>query len=64
MGPLPKVRISRTRQAHKRARYLRLEQPHMVPCPQCKTLRLAHTVCPHCGTYKGKEVINVEDSAE
>ncbi len=64
MGPLPKVRISRTKQAHKRAHYLKLNQPHMVQCPQCKTLRLAHTVCPTCGTYKGKEVINVEDSVE
>lgn len=61
MGPLPKRRISRTRQARKRARYLRLKLPNMVPCPQCATLRLAHTVCPNCGTYKGVEVFQIED---
>ncbi len=64
MGPLPKRRISRTRQARRRAHYLKLDMPHMVRCPQCKTLRLAHTVCPTCGTYKGVEVLEVEDSAE
>ncbi|NIP26355.1 MAG: 50S ribosomal protein L32 [Phycisphaerae bacterium] len=64
MGPLPKIRISRTRQAHKRARYLRLKLPHMVPCPTCNTLRLSHTVCPNCGTYKGVEVLRVEEEQE
>ncbi len=64
MGALPKRRISRTRQARKRAHYLRLKMPHMVQCPQCKTLRLAHTVCPTCGTYKGIEVLEVEESAK
>ncbi len=62
MGPLPKRRISRTRQARRRAHYLRLDMPHMVPCPQCKTLRLTHTVCPHCGTYKGVEVLDVDET--
>ncbi len=63
MGPLPKRRISRTRQARKRARYLRLKLPHMVVCPNCNTLRVSHTVCAECGTYKGIEVISVEDEA-
>jgi len=63
MGPLPKRRISKTRQARKRARYLRVNLPHMVPCPQCHHLRLAHSVCPHCGTYKGVEILAVEEEA-
>jgi len=61
MGPLPKRRISRTRQARKRARYLRLKMPQMQPCPNCDTLRLAHTVCPNCGTYKGVQVVAIQD---
>jgi large subunit ribosomal protein L32 len=61
MGALPKRRISRTRQARKRARYLRIKMPHMVRCPQCGTMRLAHTVCLNCGTYKGVEILEVEE---
>ena len=61
MGALPKKRISRTKQAQKRATYLRLKLPHMRPCPQCGTLRLSHTVCQNCGTYKGVEVLHIED---
>lgn len=59
MGALPKKRISRTRQARKRAHYLRVKMPHMIACPQCGKQRLSHTVCPSCGTYKGQEVIEV-----
>ena len=61
MGPLPKRRISRTRQARKRARYLRVDLPHMVVCPSCNTLHVSHIVCRSCGSYKGKQVIDVED---
>jgi large subunit ribosomal protein L32 len=32
----------------------------MVACPQCHSLKLAHHVCPTCGTYKGQEVVEVE----
>jgi len=28
-------------------------------CPKCKKPVLSHTVCSNCGSYKGKEVINV-----
>lgn len=64
MGALPKQRISRTRQARKRARYLRVKMPQMNTCPQCGALRLAHTVCPTCGTYKGVQVLDVDESTE
>ncbi|OQY46533.1 MAG: 50S ribosomal protein L32 [Anaerolineaceae bacterium 4572_78] len=61
MGPLPKRRISRRRQANKRARYLRIKMPHLIPCPECNILRIAHTVCMNCGKYKGKEIIPIEE---
>jgi len=28
-------------------------------CPQCGSPKLPHRVCPHCGHYKGREVIEV-----
>jgi len=28
-------------------------------CPKCKKPVLSHTVCLNCGSYNGKEIINV-----
>jgi large subunit ribosomal protein L32 len=61
MGALPKRKISRIRRGHRRAHYLRLKMPHLTPCPQCNTLRLAHTVCHKCGTYNGVQVLVVDE---
>lgn len=63
MGALPKRKVSRVRRDRRRAHYLRLKMPNMVPCPQCGTLRLSHHVCPNCGTYNGEQVLDVEESS-
>ena len=64
MGALPKRKISRVRRDRRRAHYLRLKMPQMLACPQCNTLRLAHHVCAHCGTYNDVQVLAVEEDAE
>lgn len=28
-------------------------------CPECGRHKLSHCVCPHCGMYKGRQVIDV-----
>jgi large subunit ribosomal protein L32 len=61
VGALPKRKVSKIRRDRRRAHYLRVKMGTMVPCPQCHSLRLAHHVCPNCGTYKGIEVIEVEE---
>jgi uncharacterized protein len=33
----------------------------MTACQQCGETKLPHHVCPHCGTYKNREVIKVEE---
>jgi large subunit ribosomal protein L32 len=63
VGALPKRKISQVRRDRRRAHYLRVKLGHMVPCPQCHVLKLAHHVCPNCGTYKGIEVVKVEEKA-
>ena len=30
------------------------------PCPQCGAPKLPHRVCPNCGFYKNREVIETE----
>lgn len=61
MGALPKRKISRVRRDRRRAHYLRLKMPHMVPCERCGVLHLSHHVCHNCGTYNGVQVLPEED---
>lgn len=32
---------------------------HLGDCPRCAKLVPSHVACPNCGTYKGREVIDV-----
>jgi large subunit ribosomal protein L32 len=57
---LPKRRTSKTRR-NKRRSHDRLNPLSLSICPQCHEPKLPHRVCPHCGTYKGKEIVEVEE---
>jgi len=35
-----------------------------VVCPNCKKLKLPHTVCRTCGYYNGKEVVQIKVKKE
>ena len=56
--PNPKRRHSRARRDKRRA-HDRLTPPTLSRCPHCEETKLPHRVCPHCGYYKGREVIEV-----
>jgi large subunit ribosomal protein L32 len=34
--------------------------PALITCPQCRQYMRSHHVCPHCGTYRGRQVIEVK----
>jgi large subunit ribosomal protein L32 len=38
-----------------------LKAPGLSLCPNCHEPKLPHRVCPHCGYYKGKPAIGVEE---
>jgi len=59
MGALPKRKYAKARQG-KRRRYLGLSSPPLDYCPQCHSPKLAHHVCPVCGSYAGREVIAIK----
>lgn len=59
MGALPKRKVSSTRRGKRRA-HLQLVLASLVPCPRCRALHMAHRVCPSCGTYAGREVIQIK----
>ncbi|HEX6510913.1 MAG TPA: 50S ribosomal protein L32 [Chloroflexota bacterium] len=62
MGAVPKERTPKSKQGKRRS-HLRLAPVHLVNCPQCKTLKLPHHVCPNCGTYKGRQVVPAKGTA-
>jgi len=58
--PNPKRRHSKSRR-NKRRTHDRLSLPTLVPCPQCHQMKPSHHICPNCGYYGGKEVIETEE---
>jgi large subunit ribosomal protein L32 len=58
MTPLPKRKVSKGRRDRRRA-HDALKARNLTTCSNCGSMRLPHTVCPECGYYKGREVIEV-----
>ena len=56
--PVPKKRTSKSRQGQRRS-HDKLSPPTMSECPNCSEMRSPHHVCPHCGYYKNKGVMEV-----
>jgi large subunit ribosomal protein L32 len=57
---LPKRRHSRTR-GRKRRTGWKLDAPNVVACDHCKQPRLPHHICPHCGYYNGRKVVEPKE---
>jgi large subunit ribosomal protein L32 len=60
--PNPKRRHSHSRQGKRRAHDF-LTAIQLDDCPQCKEKRVPHRVCPKCGYYKGRRVVEVGKTA-
>ncbi|MDK2821064.1 MAG: large subunit ribosomal protein [Clostridia bacterium] len=56
---VPKRRTSKSRKNKRRSVWSKMAVPKLVECPQCHELKLSHRVCPKCGFYKGREVLQV-----
>lgn len=57
--PNPKRRHSKSRSRKRRA-HDALETIQLVACPNCGAKKLQHRVCPSCGFYGGRTVIQKE----
>lgn len=61
--PLPKRRHSSTR-GKKRRTHWKAVPGQMNACPQCKSLKLSHRVCPVCGYYSGRQAVDIAEKEE
>ena len=59
MGALPKRKVSKARQGKRRS-HLEMATPSLDLCPQCHSPKLSHRVCPTCGTYGGRQVVEIK----
>jgi large subunit ribosomal protein L32 len=56
---VPKRRTSRSRKGTRRSHH------HVTPvqvqyCPKCNESVMPHRLCPNCGSYQGREVVNMD----
>ena len=59
MPPLPKRKISKGRRDRRRA-HDSVAPPALVSCTNCGEKHRPHHVCPNCGHYNGKEVVEIK----
>ena len=59
---VPKGKVSRARRDKRRSSHWKLEAPGIIKCHNCGAFCMPHRVCKACGQYKGRTVINVEES--
>jgi large subunit ribosomal protein L32 len=57
---VPKKRQASARRDRRRS-HDSLSAPRLNECPQCHSPRMPHRVCPTCGSYNGREVIEFEE---
>lgn len=55
---VPKRKTSKSRNRMRDRSHTRAI-PAAQKCPKCGEPRLPHRVCPHCGTYNGRQVVIV-----
>ena len=54
---VPKSKVSKQRGNKRFASNYKATMPTLVECPQCHESKQSHKVCPHCGYYNGRAVV-------
>jgi len=48
----------------RRANHDRMDNPTVSACSQCGAPARPHIACPECGTYRGRQVLDVDTGEE
>jgi large subunit ribosomal protein L32 len=54
----PTHRHTRSRRDKRRANW-KASSLNIILCPECQEPTISHRVCPNCGVYKGKKIVEV-----
>lgn len=60
---LPRKKLSTSRRDRRWVRY-KLKGITLVECGNCDKLILPHRICPFCGFYEGRNVIEIKEKKE
>ena len=69
-GISPRKKISKHKRNTKHSTWERLQLKKLskkytpAKCQNCGKAKLSHRVCPHCGYYKGKQVITIKSKSK
>lgn len=58
---VPKRKKSKMKSRKRRTHY-RVAPPAVVLCPQCGEPKRPHHACPKCGTYRGRQIIEIAET--
>ncbi|MBO6262735.1 MAG: 50S ribosomal protein L32 [Clostridia bacterium] len=62
---VPKHKVSKQRSNTRFSNNYKVKAPTLIECPQCHGYTTPHRVCPKCGYYDGKLVVEkAEKTAE
>lgn len=56
----PTSRHSKSRRNKRRANW-KVDAPSLSTCTNCQEPKMPHRVCPSCGTYKGRKVLEISE---
>jgi large subunit ribosomal protein L32 len=54
---VPRFKTSKARTSRRQTINMKLTAPSLVECGNCGNQVLLHRVCPKCGFYRGRQVI-------
>ena len=57
---VPKTKTSKSHTRRRKSINMKLTTTNLVECGKCGNSVLPHRVCPKCGFYKGRQVIDTE----
>ncbi|MDP3764185.1 MAG: 50S ribosomal protein L32 [bacterium] len=55
---VPRHRRTKSKQGHRRS-HLALKKRVLTVCSKCGAKVLSHVICVNCGSYKGKQIIDM-----
>jgi large subunit ribosomal protein L32 len=58
--PVPKRKTSKSRR-DKRRTHWKLVFRGMALCPRCQEAKFPHRICPNCGYYRDRQVLETEE---
>ncbi len=61
---VPKKKTSRSRRDKRRSQHDRMASPAISTCHECGAPMRPHQVCPTCGMYRGRQVIEIAEESD